>query len=225
MRKIYSGEYTETLCTDLLKSLHELQKGCHARLLTDADIDCALSYVNQYQYGTVDANGGFVPKSYRHRADTTYLLMSWYTWRKVIYIYVSISREPSIHESYGASKSLNFDDSKKRAYEIVLTDKLTDRYKQYKNLKIRRQLRYLNCILPYEMLYKIFDIDAGMALVMTTTFHIFLCTPLNYYEIREKSKTVYNAAKSLGITLPHNKSKRTWDNIKPLWILKAVKGE
>lgn len=49
-----------------------------------------------------------------------------------------------------------------------------------------------------------------------------LASPIGMIEVPETAKTVYQAAKAVGITLPTRKAARTWDKIEPLWIMAAL---
>jgi hypothetical protein len=210
--------YTADVEAQIRQALNDAQQRCRTRLVNKQDFDKAIAYINDLPFGSVSVNGGAVSLSYRHSADTTFVGINWYTWRRQKWVYWSVGRNKARKVAYENVDTLFLSQNKEWAYKTVFYD----RYQKYRDIKSRRRLRHSNCLLPEQQLLKIIDTDGGMVLVETMKYDRYLCSPLGYVKVNYAANTVYKAAKTLGITLPKQKKSRAWNKIEPLWIMAAL---
>jgi len=73
----------ETAKKLIKEAIAKVEKRARVRKLPTHLVMCELDEsIKKHPYGLAGAEGGRVPRSYEYWADTTYLFLSWYTWRR-----------------------------------------------------------------------------------------------------------------------------------------------
>lgn len=225
MDNINTEIYTAGTAEHLWQTIQEFQKGTVDIPLKREDIVSIFQKVEKQPYGMIHAWGGYSCRPYNQKLTTTWFDIAWYTWRKEKWIKWKLRQgaahyvPPQSIDKYNA-KNMTVKYNQLQAWRVVFPD----RYWLYRHKKYARRLKKAGVQMPEgEMIGNILDEEGGMVLIITQRSHEFyLCSPLGTVCVGGSTRTVYSAAKKAGIAMPRRKDQRTWERIKPLWIMAAL---
>jgi hypothetical protein len=212
-------EYSPDAIRKMRLAVEEAQKNARARRIDDSLIDDIIASIEEHPYGAIRATGGSVPLAYRYKAETTVLIIAWYSWRCKKWISWHAYRDSAGKKSGGGDPGFSLEFDKEEAWEMVFPE----RCRKYRNIKVRRAAKRCGFILPAAEKYRsVLDIDAGMMLVETNNWRRYLYSPLGCVKMPDTVQTVYQAAKYMGFKLPSRKEQRTWEKAEAAWIMHAL---
>ena len=218
--------YTPSLPDKIKEAVGQVESRAKRRLLKPEHLERVLAALRDSPAGRAVADGGAVPNSYRHRAETTKLAVYWYTWRggggKVVDW--AVNRDAAPHVPWGRGPTCEITtgpEGREAAYATVFPD----RYKRFRHLKCLRRLRPLGVAVPAGTLTEVRDVSERFRLATVKTresAYWFLCTPVGCFRLSSWKPTVPEAVREVtGRGLPRT-GKSGWVEIEPLFVMVAL---
>ena len=111
----------------------------HARTRTFPNdmIDEIAELVDSKPYGVISGHGGAVPNSYSMSATSTYINVTWTTWRRKKKYRLLISRGPAKRAPYGSGAGYKLSDDR----QLVLEAMYPERLDYLRSICLQRKLR------------------------------------------------------------------------------------
>jgi hypothetical protein len=218
-------EYTTDTLDRIWAEVQELQTGVYSRRLTRDDIYKALQPVIAHPYGEIAINARCGGRKAPKRGRRTVVWIFWYSWRRKKWVNWACRRIKTWPEDDQKGTIITEQYSRRAAWNEVFPE----RAHAYESIMLKRRLIREGYVLPPDItdIY-LYDEKYGMALISIRTVEescsgIYLCSPLGYFKLDFYPANVYKAVKSLGIRLPKDTKKRTWENIEPAWVMAQLR--
>lgn len=214
------AEYKPNTASLILADVKKAQRHASGYKITKEDIEKVLQIVAERPYGALTA----ITVNNLDIGDREIVLdVYWYSWRRKKWIDWSIKY-----------RSFNSNNNLPSKFNIMLKDEqkdsiwnsvFTDRYHRYVDIMHSyRRLRQRGYVLPPDAkdIY-VKNKKYGMILIECHRYseydQMYLCSPLGYIKVDPNTSSIDAAAKSVGLRIPRDKEKRTWENIEPSWVM------
>ncbi|WP_156920611.1 hypothetical protein [Thermicanus aegyptius] len=203
----YTEEETKKI---IISAVDEAEKGARARLFPNEKIERLVREITGTPFGYAEGDGGHVARSYWDKAETTYLFVSWYTWRFRKHIYVFAARKIAKKVAYGSNPYLVIKkDDKETAYRITLPK----RWARYDRIKKRRLIRHLPQP-PTDSINFVRKDEGGLVVAkFDKVINVWIGTPTGWIKTKkdDRNRNAWLHLKDLGFPVPARKNKRIWN--------------
>jgi len=204
----------------IISALDGAEKRTSARLLPRERLEEVIEAVASRPFGYVTGNGGSVANSYRHYAETTRLILAWYTWRKKKYIYLEAWRGCADKVRYGSPGHIHITFDRKSAYETVFPDRAR-KYRWARNKRrIRDHTKRLPSLPEGIEITTIYPDTGGIVAAETRRYDVVLIgTPVGWIPVPSRNwkyrhelerRSAWNILADLGFPVPRRKAARVW---------------
>lgn len=221
--------YTDasTLHSHITTALSSAEKRAKSRTIPTHHIETICEAVSTAPHGLIQCDGGHVAKSYRYRAETSYLTVGWLTRHGHKHVSVSACRGDASKVAYGSSACLDRITDRLRAYAAVWPEqarKLTDWLEQR---RIRAAIAHLPA--PPSRIVTVTPDIGGIVLAQAGGWHRYIGTPSGwlrapYQYSRERS--AWSVLRKLGFPVPRLKRDRVWtEELAAFATLHVIGGE
>lgn len=199
---------------EIVSALETAEKGARARTFPREKIPELAKIMEKQPFGYVEGHGGYVAKSYRYSADTTYLTLAWYTQSGQKKTSISAYRGYAPKVAYGTSASLSIQtEDKWEAFSHVFPERAKKIGGWLHARKVRTALAGLPPIPTGYQVYKAIR-EGDIALVMMETTEFFVVTPVGWIRVQRHKNGLKRSPwlylRDEGFPVPHVKRLRKW---------------
>ena len=224
MNRVNRDIYSPSLPDKVREAVRAVEGRARARLLKPEHLEKILAALAAHPAGKAVADGGAVALRYRGRAETTELVLWWYTRRGAKEVMWSVYRTSAPRKPWGRGPVCNLDTGPE-GRRVAFSTLYPERYARLRHLKCLRRLRPLGVVAPPGTLVRVHDANERFRLAVVWTREsgfMFLCTPVGCFRLSSWKAGVPKAVREVtGENLPRSR-KATWEDIEPLFLMAAL---